>query len=133
MPDLAFRLPAVPESVPAARRALDRLEGEVDEDRLDVLRLLVSEMVTNSIRHGPGGEEVDIRLWMGPDAIRLEVEDRGPGFRHPRHQQRPEQRPDNGTGGWGLTLVDLLARRWGVRTGRQTAVWLELDRYARTA
>ena len=126
MPDLAFRLPAVLESIGLARRQLDRLEGELDAERLEVLRLLVSEMVTNSIRHAKDAEAVDIRLWLSRRSIRLEVEDRGPGFRPPRAA------PTSG-GGWGLVLVDRLARRWGVRSGRPTTVWLELDRYASTA
>ena len=125
VPDLACRLPAVLESIPLARRQLDPLEGELDAEQLEMLRLLVSEMVTNSIRHAKGAEAVDIRLWLGRRSIRLEVEDRGPGFRPPRAA------PTSG-GGWGLVLVDRLARRWGVRS-QPTTVWLELDRYASTA
>ena len=126
MPDLAFRLPAVSESIPLARREVDRLVGEVDEEQLEVLRLLVSEMVSNSIRHAQGSRSVDVRVWLERRSLRLEVEDRGPGFRPARAVPRP-------TGGWGLVIVDRLARRWGVRSGPKTTVWLELDRYARTA
>lgn len=125
MPDLVFRLPAAPGSIPVARHALDRLEGEIDAQQLENLQLLVSEIVTNSIRHGPGGEDVDVRVWLRRRAVRLEVEDRGPGFRRPRASSE-------GNGGWGLKLVDLLSRRWGVRSGRETTVWVELDRYAST-
>ena len=126
MPDLAFRLPAVPESVPLARREVDRLAGEVHAEQLEVLRLLMSEMVSNSVRHAAGSRSVDVRLWLGRRSIRLEVEDRGPGFRPPRAAPKA-------TGGWGLVIVDRLARRWGVRSGPRTTVWLELDRYAKTA
>ena len=125
MPDLAFRLPAVPRSIPQARQTIDRLVGEVDPEQLEALRLLVSEMVTNSVRHGEGAETVDVRLWLRRGVIRVEVEDRGRGFL-PRGVPRE-------SGGWGLVLVDRLARRWGVRSGPQTTVWLELDRYASTA
>ena len=124
MPDLTIRLPAVPRSVPQARQAIDRLVGELDPQQLEALRLLVSEMVTNSVRHGEGAETVDVRLWLGRGVVRLEVEDRGPGF-------MPRGVPGEG-GGWGLVLVDRLARRWGVRSGPATTVWLELDRYAST-
>lgn len=126
MPDLAFRLPAVSDSIPLARREVDRLAGEVDEEQLEVLRLLLSEMVSNSIRHAEGSRSVEVRVWLGPRSIRLEVEDRGPGFRPPRAAP-------SASGGWGLVIVDRLARRWGVRSGPKTTVWLELDRYAKTA
>jgi anti-sigma regulatory factor (Ser/Thr protein kinase) len=126
MPDLELTLPAVFESIPLARRAVDRLEGEVDEEQLEALRLLVSEMVSNGIRHGQGSRTVEVRIRLGSRSIHLEVEDRGPGFRRPR----PD--PEAG-GGWGLVIVDRLARRWGVLSGPKTTVWLELDRYAKTA
>jgi anti-sigma regulatory factor (Ser/Thr protein kinase) len=126
MPDLAFQLPAVPESIPHARREVDRLEGEVDAEQLELLRLLVSEIVSNSIRHAQGTRSFDVRIWLGRGSIRLEVEDRGPGF-------RPTPAVPRAGGGWGLVIVDRLARRWGVRSGPQTTVWLELDRYAKTA
>jgi anti-sigma regulatory factor (Ser/Thr protein kinase) len=126
VPDLVLRLPATPESVPVARHALDRLEGAVGPEQLENLELLVSEIVTNSIRHARGGKDVDIRIWLGHGAVRLEVEDRGPGFRLASGVRE-------GNGGWGLKLVDLLSRRWGVRRGRQTTVWVEMDRYASPA
>lgn len=126
MPDLAFRLPAVSDSIPLARREVDRLASEVDEEQLEVLRLLVSEMVSNSIRHAEGSRSVEVRVRLGRRSIRLEVEDRGPGFRPPRAAP-------SASGGWGLVIVDRLARRWGVRSGPKTTVWLELDRYAKTA
>lgn len=126
MPDLAFRLPAVSDSIPLARREVDRLAGEVDEEQLEVLRLLVSEMVSNSIRHAEGSRSVEVRVRLGRRSIRLEVEDRGPGFRPPRAAP-------SASGGWGLVIVDRLAQRWGVRSGPKTTVWLELDRYAKTA
>lgn len=126
MPDLAFTVPAVPDSIPVARHELDPLAGEVDPDLLDVLRLLLSEVVTNSIRHGRGTQTVEVRLWFDRGAIRIEVEDHGPGFRPPRRAPATD-------GGWGLVLVDKLADRWGVRSDSETTVWLELDSFARTA
>ena len=126
MPDLAFRLPAVSDSVPLARQEVDRLAGMVDDEQLELLRLLLSEMVSNSVRHAEGTPNIDVRVWVRDGSIRLEVEDRGPGFRPPRAAP-------GASGGWGLVIVDRLARRWGVRSGPETTVWLELDRYAKTA
>lgn len=126
VPEIELRLPAALESIPLARGAVDRLAGEVDEEQLDALRLLVSEMVSNSVRHGAGTRYVEVRISLGRRWIRLEVEDRGPGFRRPRAAPRA-------SGGWGLVIVDRLATRWGVRSGPKTTVWLDLDRYAETA
>ena len=130
MPELAFRVPAVSDSVPLARQEVDRLAGDVDDEQLELLRLLVSEVVSNSVRHAEGTRSVDVRVWLRDGSIRLEVEDRGPGFRPTRTPSRAAPR---GGGGWGLMIVDRLARRWGVRSGPKTTVWLELDRYAKTA
>jgi anti-sigma regulatory factor (Ser/Thr protein kinase) len=126
VPDLAFRLPAVTDSVPLARQEVDRLAGKVDDEQLELLRLLMSEMVSNSVRHAVGTRSVDVRVWVRDGSIRLEVEDRGPGF-------RPAHAAPGASGGWGLVIVDRVARRWGVRSGPETTVWLELDRYAKSA
>jgi anti-sigma regulatory factor (Ser/Thr protein kinase) len=123
--DIAVRLPAVPASVPRARQVLARLDGVLDESLLVDLRLMVSELVTNSIRHaGLGhGEEIDLRILVERRKIRVEVGDPGHGF------QPPAEPPDELSGsGWGLFLVDRLASRWGVASGVETTVWFEIDR-----
>src|SRR4051794_21432778 len=38
----------------AARRALEEFAADVEPGRLDELRLLVTELVSNSVRHGDG-------------------------------------------------------------------------------
>jgi anti-sigma regulatory factor (Ser/Thr protein kinase) len=107
------------------RHALDRLEGTLKSEQLDELRLLVSELLTNSVRHGARGEgwitlDVDIE----PDAVRVVVTDRGSGF-EPEDEPRPHvDRP----GGWGLCLVNRIADRWGVRVNGSTSVWFEVAR-----
>jgi anti-sigma regulatory factor (Ser/Thr protein kinase) len=114
-----------PQAATEARHALDRLDGSVDEAQLDTLRLLVSEVVTNSVRHGGGGDEwIQLDVGIHANAVHVEVHDRGPGF-HPEGPPRPHaDRP----GGWGLCLVDRLSRRWGVATDDRTRVWFEIDR-----
>jgi hypothetical protein len=58
------------------------------------------------------------------DCLRVSVTDRGPGF---DGQGREDGRPPD-SGGFGLLLVDRLARRWGIaRTHEATTVWFELD------
>jgi anti-sigma regulatory factor (Ser/Thr protein kinase) len=116
------------EAAGEGRHALDRLEGSIDRGQLDVLRLLVTELVTNSVRHADAG-----LAWIGLDvdiysnAVRVSVTDRGPGFEPPAE---PEPHPDR-PGGWGLCLLHRLADRWGVARNGQTAVWFEMDRSRR--
>jgi len=105
-----------------ARRAIEQLQGQLDDTTLQDLRLLISELVTNSVRHGEGeGIRVvlDVR---GARHVRCEVVDGGSGFT-PRARTKPPTEP----GGWGLTMVERLSAAWGVREG-STHVWFELRR-----
>jgi anti-sigma regulatory factor (Ser/Thr protein kinase) len=124
---LDLRLAASPEAVAEARHALDRLGGVVPERRLRDIRLLVSELVTNAVRHAGLGTSDVIRLVVdvSRDALRVEVHDPGAGF-EPGPPAPDPARPS----GWGLFLVDELADRWGVDSGRRTLVWFEVDRAA---
>src|SRR3954469_22173788 len=74
-----LRLAGGPDAAGMARRAIARLDGELDEDTLDVVRLLLPELVTNSVRHAEA-QAVDMRVHVTGDQVRLEVRDRGPGF-----------------------------------------------------
>jgi hypothetical protein len=56
--------------------------------------------------------------------VRVEVTDSGRGFSPP---DAPMPRAD-GTGGWGLQLVDRVATSWGVDVQGMTCVWFELAR-----
>jgi anti-sigma regulatory factor (Ser/Thr protein kinase) len=127
--ELALRIAGGPEASAAARRSLDGLEGQLREPLLDDLRLLVTELVTNSIRHagvGPAGE-ITIRVRVSTASVLVEVLDGGPGFDADRYAE-PQLGVD---GGWGLFLVDTIADRWGAgRQGAATCVWLEIDRNA---
>ena len=105
-----------------ARRAVERLEGTVDDDVRPDVMLLVSELVTNSVKYGENGGlrlEIDAQ---GPRKLRVEVVDQGGGF-VPVARDRPANEP----GGWGLHLVEALTDRWGVYEG-STHVWFEIDR-----
>lgn len=125
MPDLAVRLRADPTSIREARRAVDRLAGVVDEAVLEDLRLMVSEVVTNSVRHARLGEadHIELQISVDRERVRVEVHDRGPGFERPATPTTTVR-----DSGWGLYLVDQLADGWGVTTGRGTTVWFELSR-----
>jgi anti-sigma regulatory factor (Ser/Thr protein kinase) len=109
------------------RHALDRLEGSLPAAQLTELRLLVTELVTNSVRHGAVESDwiaLDVEIYA--NAVRVVVTDPGPGFEPECKPQPHRDRP----GGWGLCLVDRLADRWGVDAGDATAVWFEMDRGA---
>jgi len=123
--NLALKLPAIPESIAVARHVLDRLEGSLPAPMLEDLRLLVSETVTNSIRYGPGDQAVELRVRVDRQVVRVEVEDAGSGFEPPTSPGLPER-----DAGWGLMILDRLADRWGVSSGRTTMVWFEIDRRA---
>jgi serine/threonine-protein kinase RsbW len=107
-----------------ARRQLDRwLPPSLRDADRGVLRLLVSELVTNCIRHAaaPAGSSVELEMRVADERIRVEVGDDGDGF-------VPAGAPPRGAdGGYGLYLVERMASRWGVETDRGTRVWFELD------
>ena len=115
----SFRLDPTRSAPTDARLALDRLEGELDPALLDDLRLVVSELVTNAIVHGPRREPIELKLVVeGRDRISGEVIDQGEGVVEIRESA------DEG-GGWGLRLLDRVSERWGVHEG-STHVWFEL-------
>jgi anti-sigma regulatory factor (Ser/Thr protein kinase) len=127
MAQLHMRMRPGPQAASEGRHALDRLEGSIDEDKLSELRLLVTELLTNSVRHGAGSPDwitLDVEIYA--NAVRVIVTDRGPGFDPEPVPQPHLDRP----GGWGLCLVDRLADRWGVNRGEATEVWFEFDRGA---
>src|SRR3954449_9887620 len=125
---LHMQLRPGPQAAGEGRHALDRLEGAVPDDELAALRLLITELLTNSVRHGAaehGWITLDVEIYA--NAVRAVVTDRGPGF---TLQGAPEPHSDR-PGGWGLCLVDRLADRWGVENDDTTAVWFEMDRDGR--
>jgi anti-sigma regulatory factor (Ser/Thr protein kinase) len=75
------------------------------------LMLLTCELVNNSVIHGQAGEEdlIEIELYRTATGVRAEVIDPGSGFA-PSDREGPLDEP----GGWGLVLVDRMAKRWGV-------------------
>jgi anti-sigma regulatory factor (Ser/Thr protein kinase) len=107
----------------AARRAVRRLFESrhlTDPDWLDDALTVVSELVSNAVRHGDGCPV----LWVGTDAgrVTLTVTDRS--------ARRPHRRAADETGGRGLAIVEAMAESWGVEdAGDGKAVWARLPRY----
>ena len=84
--------------------------------------LLVSELVTNAVRHArTGGSMLVLRLESAGSWLRIEVHDADPRVPEPRT-------PDKLDGsGFGFVLIEALADKWGVRKATiGKAVWAEL-------
>ena len=115
----------VPEAASKARAVVnDELGRAVPGKVLEDATLLVSELVTNAVRHAPraGAPEVELRLKLDAERIRVVVSDPGAGFvAEPRLPTASE------SSGWGLYLVDRIADRWGVISKDRNEVWFEID------
>ena len=127
-PEQVIELDAADETAPGrARRAVaERLGSALDSDDRDDTLLLVSELVSNAVRHAEckdGEAAVHINLGLGDRSACIEVCDRGAGFTPPSEAPRYA-----GGGGLGLVLVERIAKSWGVRTARGACVWFELPR-----
>jgi anti-sigma regulatory factor (Ser/Thr protein kinase) len=115
-------------SAPGAARMVVAhcLTGLVSQQILLDAQLLVSEVVTNSLRHGElsDGDSVLVRVYLAADSVRLEIVNPGTAG---VVAARP---PDHGSarGGFGLDLVDRLTASWGVRRDSGTNVWFEMGR-----
>ncbi len=121
---LRLELPAEPASIAQARRAVDVLGPGIGAEVLPDLRLLVSEVVTNAVRHASADTDAHVLLVAerGEGCVRIEVHDEGRGFAAPL---QPFPRT-GGTSGWGLFLVQRLARSWGTEPAPGAHVWFEL-------
>jgi anti-sigma regulatory factor (Ser/Thr protein kinase) len=122
------RLSVTPEAAAEARHAL--ADVTLDDGRERDVRLLVSELVTNAVRHAnlAAGDVILLVIDVGDQMLRVEVHDPGGGF-VPTAPAPDPARPS----GWGLYLVAELADRWGVDSDDRTLVWFELDRPAAAA
>jgi serine/threonine-protein kinase RsbW len=121
---LELSLAAGVEAPAAARAAVTAwMAGHVSETMLADAQLLVSELVANSVRHAdaPAGAVVSVRAQVRADVVCLEVEDGGTSGSIERRA------PDMSYGGgFGLNVVEVLSRRWGVDRDAGTRVWAEL-------
>lgn len=118
-----LRLSGGPEAAAIARRYLSRLRGDLDPPLMETMRLLVTELVANSVKHAKA-DSVELKVVVGRSAVLIEVLDEGPGF-----EPTPRDEHSRQDSGWGLFLVERLAHRWGVnRDGAATRVWFELLR-----
>src|SRR3954465_8798186 len=119
-----IRLAAEPKDVTTARHALDRLATFLPSEKLENVRLVVSELVTNSILHAglSPDDRISLMVRVSEGSVRGRVCDPGPGFEVP---SEPCPRPDM-EGGWGLPIVETISDRWGVRQNSCACIWFEI-------
>jgi len=123
MDAIEMTLRAVPAAAATARREITRrLSARVAVNALEDVRLLLTELVTNALRHGKvtPEDEIGVRAEVADGTVRIEVHDPG------RDGEVEPRRPGARGGGYGLFLVDRLTNRWGVDQHDGTTVWAEL-------
>jgi anti-sigma regulatory factor (Ser/Thr protein kinase) len=104
-----------------ARRLLTGwLTATLEPDQVETATLLVSELVSNAVRHGEG--KVRLQVDLDDDRLLVEVIDEGGGL-----EEVIREREFENVEGWGLRIVDRSASRWGAHEGT-THVWFELER-----
>ena len=119
--ELRLRLPGGPGAAAAARRELSRLDSDLDQPTLETLHLLVTELLSNAVKHA-AAQSVSVNVNLADGAVRAEVSDPGPGF-DPAGAGVPRENHS----GWGLFLVQELADGWGVSEDTASnSVWFEL-------
>lgn len=99
-----------------SRQKLSEIRSEI-EPRFDDLALVVSELVSNSVRHsGHKTVSVSVSIRKTANLVRLEVRDLGPGFDPDRNE----------SDGMGLRIVSRVADAWGIDNDGACTVWVEI-------
>jgi anti-sigma regulatory factor (Ser/Thr protein kinase) len=117
-------LTAAPAAAGEARAWLTAAaSGLLDGPRTADLELVISEVVTNAIRHGEPGGPILLAVTPKDEFLCVQVTDEGPGL-----VPAPGAMGSEPHGGFGLFIVEQLTRRWGItRERRRTRVWFEFD------
>jgi anti-sigma regulatory factor (Ser/Thr protein kinase) len=118
-----IRMQGDSEAAARARREMARLQEGIEPPLLDDMRLLVTELVSNSVRHA-GATSVELIVAVRPGDVRVEVVNPGAPFTPTTREARRQEDP-----GWGLFLLDRLSDDWGVldESGYQR-VWFRMTR-----
>jgi len=120
---LLMTLPACGESVRTGRHATRVVLSAWRLSRLEENAVLVvSELLTNAVRHARDTDAIELDLHATRAWLRIEIQDRD------RQWPRPRVLNELSESGFGFVLIDALAAKWGVReTETGKAVWAELD------
>lgn len=117
--ELKLEFESVPGASAEARERLRGLSESVSHRTLADLLFVVTELVTNSVKFGPG-EPIELLLDVHEDGSILGlVGDGGSGTVAISGERA------SAAGGLGLRIVDQLTSNWGVGP-RRTDVWFEL-------
>jgi anti-sigma regulatory factor (Ser/Thr protein kinase) len=113
----------LPRALTSVRRARHLVTGQLSDwalgDLTETAELLVSEVVTNALRHAIGPLRLNLRVRSA--RLRCEVEDTNPAGPVRRVVDADSE------GGRGTKLLDLLAAAWGsTRTATGKTTWFEL-------
>jgi anti-sigma regulatory factor (Ser/Thr protein kinase) len=122
---LRLGLSAVDSAAATARRLVDRAVAQWGVPALrDTARLVVTELVSNAVRHGTAtaSAAVEVTLARQADAVFVSVRDRS------RRLPRPGGPvPATVEGGRGLLVVGIMSRAWGsTPTADGKVVWASL-------
>jgi anti-sigma regulatory factor (Ser/Thr protein kinase) len=128
--DFGLELPVGIEAGAAARRAvMEHASGLPDVLQADIL-LLVTELVTNAVRHGGAGPGTPLRLECRQAGNRLRFLVTDPGtalLSNGGPPVRPAGSTNGDASGWGLFFVEQIAERWGVLAAPPgTCVWFDV-------
>lgn len=116
MSEVTLQVESNPEAPGLSRSILSRIKSSL-EPRYDDVLLVVSELVSNSVKH-TSSDDIDVKVETHDGHVRVEVSDSGPGF------TPATPRGD----GLGLTIIEKLADRWGMSDpGDRFTVWAELS------
>jgi anti-sigma regulatory factor (Ser/Thr protein kinase) len=108
---LDLRVPVGRDAPARAREALRPLAARIDADCYSAVELVVSELVTNAVRHSGAhaGDPILLEVRCSNEHVRVCVSDPGHGFPPPPGSPEP-----GAIGGWGLHLVAEVADRWWI-------------------
>ena len=119
-------LPFAAASVGVARRRLmsDLIAADVYDSAVCDVALVISELLSNALRHAAPLPEAKIRVTWRIDSVSVQVSVSDGGGPTVPELGEPTQ---GATGGRGLRIVERLSSRWGTSTGADgTTVWAEV-------
>lgn len=125
----SFHLPPTADAPAAARQLagiLLRQWAVPEEDVRESALLVVSELVTNAVKHTSSEDLVEVSLEFHQAEVRVAVADSSPAIPRQRAAGADEE------SGRGLAIVEAIARRWGVEpvgtaAGKRVYAVLALD------